>query len=240
MHVLVTRPQESAHNLITRLQELGHQVIVDPLIHITPINPEDILKVFPVSFEAIITTSQQAIRCLANLTSHRDFSLWCVGGESAKIARELGFQNIHTGQGSSEDLLDKLLATLKPSLDKPLVHVSGDVIRVDMAKALHDKGYPAQNIIVYQTQEATALSAETQNAIKSGNLDAALFYSPRTGLIFQNLCKAAHLKSYCGSMSAICLSDSIKTSITQLPWKNIRIAKKTTTDDLLIALMMAD
>jgi hypothetical protein len=41
-------------------------------------------------------------------------------------------------------------------------------------------------------------------------------------------------------MTALCLSHSIKEAILDLPWKNIRIAKKTTTDDLLIALMMAD
>jgi len=182
MNILVTRPKESAHPLIIRLQELGHQVTIDPLIHITPLDPKDLLKSFPVSFEAIITTSQQAIRCLSNLTSRRDFTLWCVGSESAKVATELGFQNIQTGQGSSEDLLDKLLTNIAPSLDKPLIHVSGDVIRVDMVKALHDKGYPAQNVIVYKTREATALSVENTKCYKSKHFrcSSLLFSSNRS------------------------------------------------------------
>lgn len=240
MRIIVTRPLESAYPLTTRLQDLGHQVIIDPLIHITPIDPDEVLKFFPATFGTIVTTSQQAIRCLSNLTPQRDFPLWCVGDESAKIAKELGFQNVHAGQGSSEDLLDKLVTSISLPLDKPLIHVSGDVIRVDMVEALRAKGVPSQRVIVYRTQEATALSVETQNALKTSTLDAILFYSPRTGQIFQNLCQCAKLEPFCTTLNALCLSDSIKATILNLPWKNIRIAKKTTTDDLLIALMMAD
>jgi uroporphyrinogen-III synthase len=240
MHILVTRPLESAYPLTSRLQDLGHQVIIDPLIHITPIDPDEVLKSFPTTFEAIVTTSQQAIRCLSKLTPQRDFPLWCVGGESAKVAKELGFQNIHAGEGSSEDLLDKLVPSLSPPLDKPLIHVSGDVIRVDMVEALRVKGIPAQRVIVYRTEEATTLSVETQNALKTSTIDVILFYSPRTGQVFQNLCRTAKLEHFCATMTALCLSHSIKEAILDLPWKNIRIAKKTTTDDLLIALMMAD
>jgi uroporphyrinogen-III synthase len=240
MRVLVTRPMESAYPLINRLEELGHQPLFDPLICTTPIDPTEVLQSFPTNFEAIVTTSQIAIRCLANLTPRRDFPLWCVGGESAKVAKELGFDNIHAAEGSAEDLLDKLFTTLSLPLDKPLIHLSGDVVRVDMVKPLQERGIPAQHVVVYKTQEATALSCATQAALKAGGVDAVLFYSPRTGFIFQNLCKVAKLEHHCKSLTAICLSAAIKAAIMELPWNKIRIAKKNTTDDLLIALRMAD
>ncbi len=240
MHILITRPEESAKSLTKDLQSLGHQVTVDPLIHILPIDQKRVLKYFPPSLDVVVTTSQQAIRCLANLILQRDFPLWCVGSESAKVAKELGFHTIHEAEGSAEDLVDKLLLNLRPCMEKPILHVSGDVIRVDLVKALQNKGVAAQRVIVYKTQEAKALSKDTQISLKAGTLDVILFYSPRTAHIFQTLCKCAKLELYCANLTAVCLSEAIKAEIQKLPWKNIRIAKKTTTDDLLNAMMMAD
>lgn len=240
MHILITRPQEGATSLANQLQGLGHQVMIDSLIQLIPI-PEHLLKLPPLSsFEAIVATSQQAIRCLANLTPHRDFPLWCVGTESAKIAKKLGFQTIHTAKGSAENLVEKLLETLPSFLQKPILHVSGDVIRVDMVEALQTQGLIAQRVVVYKTQEAKTFSYETHHALKAGILEAVLFYSPRTARIFQNLCQAAQLEPSCASLTALCLSDSIKAEILGLPWKKVWVAKKTSTDDLLMTLMMAD
>lgn len=241
MRVLITRPRESTASLTNQLKKLGHQVIIDPLIEITPL-PVDLCSQLPAlsSFEAVVTTSQQAIRCLSALTPLRDFSLWCVGSESAKVARGLGFQTVHTAEGTAEDLITKLTKIIEPSCEKKVLHASGDVIRVDVIEALSKKGISAERVILYKTIEASAFSPETFEALKLNTLDAVLFYSPRTGLIFQNLCRLFKLEHYCKTVTAICLSDSIKMAIQDLPWDKIRIAKKTTTDDLLMALMMAE
>lgn len=240
MRILITRPRESAAALANRLQELGHHVTIAPLIHLMPV-PKHLLKLPPPSFfEAIVTTSQQAIHCLARLTSQRRFPLWCVGDESARIAQELGFQTIHTAEGTAENLVAKLLKTLVLPLQKPLLHASGDVIRVNVAEALQAKGIPAQRIVVYKTEEVVTLPSEIQDALKGNKLDATLFYSPRTARIFRNLCQSARLDQCCASLAALCLSEGVAAEIRPLPWKTIQIAKKTSTDDLLMILMMAD
>lgn len=237
MRILITRPRESAAPLLNRLKNLGHQVILDPLIEMIPLT----LDLPPLSsFEAVVTTSQQAIRCLSTLTPLRDFPLWCVGNESAKVAQDLGFQTLHTAEGSAEDLMIKLMKTIDPSSGKTVLHASGDVIRVDVVDTLSKKGISAKRIVLYKTIEATAFSPETFQALKLNTIDATLFYSPRTGRIFQNLCRLSKLENHCKMLMAVCLSDSIKTAIQDLPWKKIRIAKKTTTDDLLMALMVAE
>ncbi|MGV8948914.1 MAG: uroporphyrinogen-III synthase [Candidatus Paracaedibacter sp.] len=241
MRVLITRPRESATSLADQLKKLGHQVLIDPLIEIIPLPLALHSQLPPLSsFEAIVTTSQQAIRCLSTLTPLRDFPLWCVGSESAKVARDLGFLTIYTAEGSAEDLIIKLTKIIEPSCEKTLLHASGDVTRVDIVEALSKKGISAERVILYKTTEASAFSPETFQALKLNTIDAVLFYSPRTGLIFQNLCRHFKLEHYCKTVTAICLSDSIKMAIQDLPWDKIRIAKKTTTDDLLMALMMAE
>lgn len=241
MRVLITRPQESAVSLAHQLKELGHHVIIDPLIEIIPITIDLHSQLPPLaSFEAVVTTSQQAIRCLSTLTPLRDFPLWCVGSASAKVAKDLGFQIIHTAEGSADDLIEKLTNTIGPSPAKTVLHASGDVMRVNVSEILSKKGIPAQRVILYKTKEANAFSSEAFQALKLNALDAVLFFSPRTGRIFQNLCRLSNLEHHCQPVMAICLSNSIKTAIQNLPWKKIRIAKKTTTDDLLMALMVAE
>jgi uroporphyrinogen-III synthase len=237
MRVLITRPRENTAFLASQLKDLGHQVTIDPLIEVIPLTPD----LPPLSsVQAVVTTSQQAIRRLSTLTLLRDFPLWCVGSESAKVARDSGFQTIHEAGGSAEDLIIKLTEAIDPSSKKTILHASGEVIRVDVVEALTKKGISAKRIVLYKTIEASAFSPETFHALQSNALDAALFYSPRTGRIFQNLCRLSKLEDHCKTLLAICLSDSIKSAIQDLPWKKIQIAKKTTTDDLLMTLMMAE
>jgi len=239
MRILITRPQENATILINRLQELGHHIAIDPLIHFIPIPRHLLAFPDPSCFEAIITTSQQAIRCLANLTPQRHFPLWCVGTESAKIAQELEFQNIHTAGGNAQNLIAKLLKTFTSPLQKPLLHVSGDVIRVNIADALQENGILTQRIVVYETKEAQTFLHETQCALTERKFDTVLLYSPRTARIFRNLCQAAGLAPCCTSLTALCLSEEVAGQVRDLPWKILHVAKKTSTDELLMVLMMS-
>lgn len=240
MHILITRPQDKANILANYLHQLGHEVTIDSLIHVMPLPPTSVKLPTFSSYEAIVTTSQQSIHCLATLTSERNFPLWCVGTESAKIAKDLGFQVIHTAEGSAEDLVAKLIKTRYAPSQKPYLHLSGDVVRWDVAQTLQDKGINAERLIVYSTHESKAFLPETQNSLKARTMDAVLFYSPRTAEVFKKICQSNDMETYCSSLSAICLSNAIKEEIQEMPWKNIRVAKKTTTDDLLMTLIMAD
>ena len=239
MRILITRPQESAGTLASQLTHLGHNVTIDSLIDIQPVDPSTLDLSSLSSCKTIITTSQQAIRCLANLTTKRTFTLWCVGEESAKVAKNLGFQNVHEGGGSADLLLAEFLKA-SPCVKNPILHVSGDVIRTDIVHELLKMGIEASRMVVYTTQEAKTFLPHTLQSLKTKALDAIVFYSPRTAKIFKKLCRDTNLDVECACVNAICLSNAIKAEIEDLPWKKMRIAKKPSTDDLLLALMMAD
>lgn len=240
MRILMTRPHENAAPMTKALKDMGHDILVDPLIQYIPVPHTKTKGVIPSAFNSIVTTSQQAIRCLAEITFERDFPLWCVGSESASVASRLGFKNIHVAEGSAKSLFQQLQRSNTTTDDKPILYISGDMIRVDLVKALKRKGMPAKKVIVYKTQEATDLLADTKAALKQGQLDVILFYSARTAKVFGHLCQNANLFSYCKTVIAVCLSQSIYKEIQTIPWKSVRIAKTTTTNDLLLALMMAD
>lgn len=237
MRILITRPSENVSPITYKLLNQGHEVMIDSLIKIIPENPQ--LPELS-SFDAIITTSQQAIRCLSTLTPQRDFPLWCVGTESAQIAGDLGFKKICTAEGSAKTLIQKLTDSASfPALQKVL-YASGDVTRVHLPHILKKKGIKTHHAILYKTQAKTSFSEESYHALQSRALDAVLFYSPRTAHIFQTLCKESQLEFCYPFLKAFCLSNTIQKTIQDLPWKKIYVAKKNTTDDLLMCLMMAE
>ncbi|MBM3468783.1 MAG: uroporphyrinogen-III synthase [Alphaproteobacteria bacterium] len=237
MHILITRPVENAIPLATKLKNLGHQVLIDPLLKIIPLK----VQLPPLqTYQAIVATSQHALYSFSHLTTERDIPLWCVGSESAKAAKSLGFKNIHEASGTAQNLVERLIETIKPFDEKSILHISGDVIRVDIVSILLKNNISAERIILYKSEASSSFSNETRHAIENKFLDAVLFFSPRTARIFYNLCHSLKIDHFCSSLIAVCLSKEIKTEIQGLPWKKIQTAKKTSTDDLLLTLMMAD
>jgi uroporphyrinogen-III synthase len=214
------------------------------LLRIISVNPPAIL---PEKFQAFVTTSQHAVQRLSESTRDREKTLWCVGSESAEVARSLGFTTVYDGGGSACALLRTLSrahlsSPLSSSLSSPLpfLYLSGKTVRVDIPALLAEKGILAERVIVYETIEAQSFSAQTLHALATGNLEAVLFYSPVTAFLFNGLCKKARLEVCCKNVTALCLSEAIGNEIIDLPWKKTVIAQKTTTDDLLMSLMMAE
>ena len=236
MRILITRPLNRALVLADRLRESGHQPLIDPLLKMIPL-PVTLPPL--ASFQAILTTSPYAIGCLSRLTAERHFPLWCAGRASAEAAMGSGFSNVHAGEGSAYGLVTGLLKSM-PALPLPFLHLRGDIIRLDITEVLGKYGVTAHSLIVYETQEAQAFLPPTLYALDARQLDAILFYSPRTASLFTKLCRAANIGQQCKSLIAACLSREIAQEISGISWRDIRIAKKNTTDDLLMALMMAN
>ena len=132
MRILITRPENVALTLARKLGRLGHQVLIDPLVKVVPTNP----ALPPLdAFQGIVTTSQQAICCLASLTDRRNFPLWCVGKESERIATQQGFQNVQVAGGTAAHLLCALEKAI-PVGALPLLYASGTVVRVNLVSCL--------------------------------------------------------------------------------------------------------
>lgn len=236
MSILITRPIDQVSPLLEKLKSIGVKAVSDPLLSIHPR-----LQALPSiisalsSAQAIITTSFQAISILAKATDQRDFPLWCVGEDSGQKARQLGFSQVYASQGTAEKLESDLKGHLKPSSGK-IFHLSGDSIRVDIAKQLRLAGFDAIRKIVYEARAATTFQQTTVHSLQNNLLTAVLFYSPRTASVFAELCHTHKLEQNCQDLIAICFSHQIAQSAKALPWKKIIASPQTTTENFLKAV----
>lgn len=229
---LVTRPREESEALAAALATRSIEAIVEPLmqVHYHEPAPLDLAGV-----QAILCTSPNGVRALARATRGRGVLLLAVGNATAMRARSEGFTAVESAGGDVTDLARLAAARLRPQ-DGPLLHVAGSVVAGDLVEALSDRGFRVERRVLYEAQPATALSPTTLDALRSGSIDFALFFSPRTAAIFAELAAAAGVTAYCATITALSISRAADAALADLPWLDRRVAERPNQSALLAVL----
>jgi uroporphyrinogen-III synthase len=227
MRLLLTRPEPDAAELRSELEALGHQVLTEPLLRI------ELLPVPARGIEgaqALVVTSRNGVRALAGgealpsaLSAH-GLPLYCVGEETAALARASGFSNVVTGAGKAQDLVPLITRELTPA-SGPIIHVAGEQLAFDLAGALSAQGFGVRTVTAYRAVAAGRLSGETAGAIAGGRVDGVVLMSPRTAATFAGLVAAAGLADEAAKLNYICISDAVAQGLGTLAPDRRVIAK---------------
>jgi uroporphyrinogen-III synthase len=165
MRILVVRPEPGASATAARVQALGHDVIVQPLLATEAVAWER-----PASLpDAVLITSAAAVRHAGpQADALKHLPALCVGEATAAAARAAGWQQIHTGPGTLQMLLDA--AASGPHCQ--LFHIAGE----DRTPAHVPAGLIITTAIAYRAvlQALPALPV----------VDGVLLHSPRTARHF--------------------------------------------------------
>lgn len=230
MRVLITRPQGDAEVSAERLRAAGHEVILAPLLNIMPLSgPELDLR----AVAAVLLTSANGARALAKRTAARDVAVFAVGDVTARTARDLGFMNIASAGGDVADLIALVRRALPPCR---LIHVAASVSAGDLAGELGKAGFSVERVVAYEARPVAVLPAAAAHVLGAGEVDVALFYSPRTGRVFVDLVRQAGLERKLAKVTAAALSDAVAATLQSLSWRRIVIAKEPTEAALLSAI----
>lgn len=229
---LVTRPRADAKSLAEALAARGIEAIVEPLleIHYRDAPAPDLVGV-----QAILCTSANGVRALARLTDERRVPLFAVGDASAARAREAGFARVESAGGSLDDLVRLARDRLHPAEGR-LLHVAGSDVAGDLAGALRADGFAVDRVVLYEARPVAGLSAACVRALTTGTIDFALFFSPRTALIFTRLAERAGLAEAVGSLAAISISEGADAGLGALSFRERHIAERPDQPALLAAL----
>ena len=231
MQVLNTRHEEAARKLETILQKENIWSVKEPLLTID-------FKYRPIStrgVQALIVTSASGSIALKDLVDSRKIPVFAVGNATAEILKNAGFEDVKTAEGNVSALINLILSNLK-SENGPLLYLSGENIAVDLVSILTAKDFIVQREIVYRALAADNFSEGTQKSLKEQQIDAVLFFSPRTAETFANLIIKAGLKDITGSLSAVCLSGTVADPIRNLGWWEIVVAKTADQESLVQSL----
>lgn len=214
MHLVVTRPREDAGPLTAQLEARGHRVTTEPLLTIrprphTPLPAED--------FQAILVTSANAVRALA---AHPDSErlkpcpVLTVGDASAEAARAAGFARVASAQGDAESLLVLVGKRLDPAAG-PVLYVTGDTVSRDLKALMERRGFTVMRIILYDAEQADALSVALREALGSGGIDGVLLFSPRTARVWAGLVRKEGLTDALATIRHFCLSHSVRDALAE-------------------------
>jgi len=229
LRALVTRPREEALSLAAALAGRGIDAVIEPMMevhHRTAAAP-DLANV-----QAVLCTSANGVRALARITRERDRPLLAVGDATASRARAEGFTNVASAGGGIGDLVRLAVTRLRPQGGR-LLHIAGEVVAGDLAGALRAQGFSTERIVLYDARPVAALSKSAICGLCSGEIDFAVFFSPRTAAIFVELAHAAGLAACSRTITALSISPAADAPLSALSWSDRRVAEKPTQAALL-------
>lgn len=236
MRVLLTRPEADAAPLAADLAARGHSVVIEPLL--TIIARSD-AAVELTGVQALAMTSANGVRVFADLTARRDLPVFAVGDATAAAARAAGFTEVDSAGGDVGALAALIAARLDP-VAGPVFHAAARRPAGDLQGRLEAAGFAVRRAALYDAEPSRAFSPSAAAALRDGCIDAALFFSPRTGRTFVRLLAESRLTAVVGRIVAVCLSAAVAEEIKQLPWRALAIAAQPTQAALLESLAALD
>jgi uroporphyrinogen-III synthase len=232
LRALVTRPRGEASGLTAALAQRGIGAVIAPLLEI---RYRDGAALDLAAVQAVLCTSANGVRALARATGGRRLPLLAVGEATAARARAEGFRTVVAAGGDVDALARLATARLRPQ-DGLLVHIAGSEVAGDLAGILRRQGFDVTRQILYEARPATALDPAAVRALRAGEVDFALFFSPRTALIFVRLAVTAGIAECCAGVAALSISAAADAEIGRLEWSVRCVAARPSQAGLLEAL----
>ena len=215
--ILVTRPMEEATPTAEKLEALGHRVVIAPMLRVEPVSFE-----IPDENRSIIITSKNGARMgLVNI-GNKDRPIFAVGEKTADEARKLGFSNITVGPGTARQMVPMLLEC-GLSEKRKYTYLCGNTVSYNISDVLQSEGLDAVNTVTYQTRPVRGVSVAVQEALDAGEVDTALFYSPRTATIFEEVVAEYGRSDWLRGLDALCLSTRVAENLLG-PWRSKKYA----------------
>lgn len=231
MRLLLTRPAEDSAPLAAELERCGHSVLVEPMLTIRWL-PDAALRLQGV--QALLLTSANGARALAARHVPRDLPILAVGDATARAAAAAGFSRIESAGGDVHDLARLVIASLVPDAGR-LLHVAGSSVAGDLAGDLGKAGFVVDRAVLYAAEPAASLSVPCIEALRAGELDGVLFFSPRSGRAFARLARLAGCEESCRRLTGWFLSQAVSAAC-DLPLRARRIAAEPTQAALLATI----
>jgi uroporphyrinogen-III synthase len=228
MRVLITRPEREATALATALGRHGHMAVIAPLFRLDILHPPNDFAAALAACQAVLLTSANGARALAEASEQRSKPVFAVGDTTAATAEGLGFTAVTSASGDSATLAELVTRRLDPKAG-PLVQVSG----VDVAGEIAPDGFEVRRFALYEAREAEALPDSARAALQARALDAATFFSPRASALFVRLVTAAGLADACRIVSAVAISPAAAQPLAALPFKATVAAARPTRQAVL-------
>jgi uroporphyrinogen-III synthase len=229
MRVLLTRPLEDGTETARQLTMRGHEALLSPLLSLRYLDGAELdLE----GVQAILATSANGVRAFGRRTSARDLPIFAVGPQTAAEARKLGFAEVKSADGDA-DALSKAAREWALPGQGALLHVAGEGNDGKLAAALSD--FSVRREILYAVTPVEQMPVEVLFWLAQGKVDAAMFFSPRSGTIFRDLSvkQGLDLKG----ILALAISPATAAALEPLAFAGLRVAPRPNLENMINLLI---
>ncbi len=228
MRVLITRPEREATALAQALAQRGHQAVLAPLFHLQILHPPSDFAQTLAASQAVLLTSVNGARALAEASEPRSKPIFAVGDTTAATAEGLGFTNVVSASGDAAALAGLVRERLEPG-NGPLVHVCGAETAGDPAP----DGFEVRRVVLYEARAVDTLPEPARAALEARAIDVAAFFSPRAAEVFAALVTDAKLADTCRPIAAVAISLAALRPLEALPFARTVAAERPTRQAVL-------
>ena len=210
--LIILRPEPGASASVGRARRMGLDAVAVPLFEVEPVawEPPD-----ATSFEALLLTSANAVRCGGEaLDPLRSLPVHAVGEATAEAAREAGFRIATVGSAGA----DRLLGSIEPG--QKLLHLTGE-----HRAASGDAGHKIRRATVYRSRQI-----ERPEGLDQAQGAVIAIHSPRAGSRFAELADAVGLDR--SSIKIAAISEAAAEAAGD-GWETVAVADKPDDSSLL-------
>lgn len=201
MRVLVTRSGDDATRTARALAALGHDACLAPVTRIVPTGDRQP----DAAYDALVVTSAHAAGALARLDRRKP--VFAVGARTADAVRAQGYADVSVAEGDAASLSRLVRRNLPSGL--ALLHVTGRHHKEEPAASLTAAGFPVTSWEAYEARAVEVLPEGAAEALRTGQIGAALHYSRRSADLVVRLAEAAGLASNLRAVPHLCLSSDV-------------------------------
>ena len=162
MHIVITRPKEDSLHLIEKLRKLGHLITHLPVIKIEKLQTK---KINLENYKAVIFTSSNAIKFMNIEKFDLKIKCFCVGSATEFTAKQAGFINTYSSEGTVDSLIELIIRTLDTKSGK-LLYLSSEFISKNLDDDLIKAGYSVDRISNYTSLPIKQIDEITLNFLK--------------------------------------------------------------------------
>ena len=219
MHIVITRPKEDSSHLIEKLKKLGHLTTHLPVIKIEKLKTKKInLK----NYKAAIFSSSNAIRFLDIEKFDIKIKCFCVGKATEFTAKQFGFINAYSSEGTVDSLIELIIRTLGSKSEK-LLYLSSEFISKDLDKDLIKEGYSVDRLSNYTSSPVEEIDEKILNFFKKKPPDVIFIYSSKSAKNLFKLINKYSLLNVVTQSNLMCISEKVLLLLEQIKWKKVFI-----------------
>lgn len=223
-YVILTRAEAQSQQLHDVLLSEGIKSLICPLL---TLQFEDIDWPDPDSLQAIICTSARAIEAMIHadvLDRYRALPCFCVGGDTAQLARDEGVKDVHVGAGGAQALEMLVRSALKPR-DGTLFYPCARDVAYPLGEALEKARFAVEQRAVYSMALSPQLPPLFLEALRDGEVGCITFYSARTARHFAHLAETSEIAQSLDDIKVLCISESVLEYVRPLNWASTHVAQ---------------